>query len=101
MKLTLSVSVIAASAALMLSAPVFAGPPTKPAPAKKVPFVCPVTGEKIDDISKASSKTVYKGKTYYFCCAGCDTTFLKNPAKYVKAEPAKPAKGGKMAPKKG
>ena len=92
---------VAVTAALLVSAPVFAGPPAKPAPAKKVGFMCPVTKEKVDDISKASSKTVYKGKTYYFCCAGCETTFAKNPAKYIAAEPAKPAKGGKMAPKKG
>ena len=46
---------------------------------------CPVTGEKIADPAKApGGKSVYKGKTYYFCCAGCKPKFDKNPAKYVK-----------------
>lgn len=44
---------------------------------------CPVMGSKIDP-AKAYSKTVYKGKTYYFCCAGCPDEFKKNPAKYLK-----------------
>ncbi len=44
--------------------------------------VCPVTGEKF----KVSTETVavdYKGKTYFFCCPGCDKTFLKTPEKYA------------------
>jgi len=44
---------------------------------------CPVTGSKIDP-AKAYAKTVYKGKTYYFCCAGCPEEFKKNPVKYVR-----------------
>ena len=44
---------------------------------------CPVTGTMIDP-AKAYSKTVYKGKTYYFCCAGCPEEFKKNPGKYAK-----------------
>lgn len=44
---------------------------------------CPVTGEKIAK-DKAYSKVEYKGKTYYFCCAGCPEKFMKNPEKYVK-----------------
>ncbi len=97
----------AAALAAFTIVPVLAGPPaTAPAkPAtKKTPFVCPVTGEKVDDISKADGKSVYKGKTYMFCCAGCKPTFDKNPAKYAaKAEPVKvapAAKGAKPASKK-
>ena len=26
----------------------------------------------------------YKGKTYYFCCAGCPEQFDKDPEKYLK-----------------
>ena len=26
----------------------------------------------------------YKGKTYYFCSAGCKATFDRNPAKFAK-----------------
>ena len=28
-------------------------------------------------------KSVYKGKTYYFCCPGCKPQFDKNPEKYI------------------
>ena len=75
--------------------------PAKPAPkavAKAAPVVCAVTGEAIPDV-KTAGKSVYKGKTYYFCCAGCKPMFDKNPAKYAKVETLKaPAKS--VAPKK-
>jgi YHS domain-containing protein len=29
-------------------------------------------------------KSVYKGKTYYFCAPGCKITFEENPEKYPK-----------------
>jgi len=48
-------------------------------------FVCPVMGTHVDDVAKAAGKSVYKGKTYYFCCPQCKPKFDKNPAKYVKA----------------
>jgi len=47
---------------------------------------CPVTGEKIHK-GMAAGKTVYKGKTYYFCCAGCPEKFKNNPEKYLKSKP--------------
>ena len=28
--------------------------------------------------------TDHQGKRIYFCCAGCDSTFLENPDKYLK-----------------
>lgn len=57
----------------------------KPAPAKKiVSAVCPVMKSKIPDITKAAGKSVYKGKTYSFCCAGCKPMFDKNPEKYIR-----------------
>ena len=28
--------------------------------------------------------TDYHGKRVYFCCAGCDSTFLEDPEKYLK-----------------
>lgn len=50
--------------------------------------VCPVLGTKIADVTKAAGKSVYKGKTYYFCCKDCKTKFDKDPAKYQsKAKP--------------
>jgi Cu+-exporting ATPase len=58
--------------------------PAKPSVQKKVvSAVCPVMGNKIPDITKAAGKSVYKGKTYYFCCAGCKPEFDKNPEKYI------------------
>ena len=59
--------------------------PAKPAAHKKVvSAVCPVMGTKIPDVSKAAGKSVYKGKTYYFCCPACKPLFDKNPEKYIK-----------------
>ena len=43
----------------------------------------PVCGMNIDE-TKAST-VQHGGKTYYFCSAGCKTTFEKAPAKYAKA----------------
>lgn len=51
---------------------------------KIVSAVCPVMGTKIPDVTKAAGKSVYKGKTYYFCCMGCKPAFDKNPEKYIK-----------------
>ena len=42
---------------------------------------CPVTGEKIDEQSKATYE--YKGKIYNFCCEGCISDFKKDPEKYI------------------
>jgi YHS domain-containing protein len=43
--------------------------------------VCPVKGNPIED----DTPTVeYDGKTYGFCCPGCDVKFAKNPEKYSK-----------------
>ena len=68
----------------------------KPKPSAKVaPPVCPVMGTKINNKDKSAGKSVYKGVTYYFCCAGCKPEFDKNPAKYVK-----PAGAAKKAPVK-
>ena len=61
--------------------------PTKPTvkqTAHVVSAVCPVMGTKIPDVTKAAGKSVYKGKTYYFCCRGCKPKFDANPAKYAK-----------------
>lgn len=63
-----------------------------PAP-KKVPTVaakpamlhCAVTGEEIASVKDASGSQEYNGKTYYFCCAGCEPMFRANPAKYAAA----------------
>jgi P-type Cu+ transporter len=35
-------------------------------------------------VSNNEPAAVYKGKTYYFCCAGCKAKFEKEPEKYAK-----------------
>ncbi len=42
----------------------------------------PVCGMMVDP--KTSRKSEYRGKTYYFCSAGCKADFDKDPEKYVK-----------------
>jgi YHS domain-containing protein len=53
--------------------------------AVKWPQTCPVSGSKIASVQDASGSSVYKGKTYYFCCPMCKPMFDKDPAKYVAA----------------
>lgn len=92
--------ILLAAAALTLTAGIASAGPGAKSPKKPaaVSAVCPVMNAKIANVSKASGKSVYKGKTYYFCCAGCKPAFDKNPAKFAKADtkpaPAKPAKKG-------
>ena len=38
------------------------------------------------DPKTAKLKSVYQGKTYYFCSPGCKTDFDKDPAKYAKPQ---------------
>ena len=42
----------------------------------------PVCRMQIDE-TKAAAKSVYKGKTYYFCAPICKTKFDANPQEYV------------------
>lgn len=44
--------------------------------------ICPVSGEKIDEKTKAAYE--YKGKIYNFCCPACIDEFKKDPEKYIK-----------------
>ena len=60
--------------------------------AKPINKTCPVEGGEVDP----EVTVVHKGKTIGFCCAGCDTEFKKEPAKYmakVDAELKEQAKG--------
>jgi YHS domain-containing protein len=60
-----------------------AAPEPGPAPASsRVTIRCPVSGADVTDAPEAL-RTEYKGKTYFFCCAGCKAEFEKNPEKYV------------------
>lgn len=38
------------------------------------------------DEEKAKYKTMYMGKTYYFCCAMCKEKFEENPNKYIQCK---------------
>ncbi len=64
--------------------------------AQKLPetATCPVMQREFKPDAKTVS-TTYKGKTYYFCCPGCDKKFAAAPDKYLAAGPAAAA-----APKK-
>ncbi|MFH1094225.1 MAG: YHS domain-containing protein [Candidatus Omnitrophota bacterium] len=44
--------------------------------------ICPVTGEKVDEKTKATYE--YQGKVYNFCCPVCIDEFKKDPDKYIK-----------------
>ena len=44
---------------------------------------CPVTGEDFT-VKDSTVQVTYNGKRYAFCCADCQPTFAKNPAKYAK-----------------
>ncbi|TRZ49884.1 YHS domain-containing protein [bacterium] len=44
--------------------------------------ICPVTGEEIDEKTKATYE--YEGKVYNFCCPVCIDEFKKDPDKYIK-----------------
>lgn len=47
---------------------------------EKAQTTCPVMGGKIDKKFFVD----HEGKRVYFCCGGCDGTFKKDPAKYLK-----------------
>lgn len=74
----LSLSIVGVSAAQTKK-------PTK-APTK---IKCAVMTKDEVDIAKATKDKMYadyKGRRYYFCCAGCPGAFKANPAKYAKNE---------------
>lgn len=43
---------------------------------------CPVSGEEFV-VTEGSPKLEYQGRTYYFCCPGCDKRFGAEPKKYL------------------
>ncbi len=43
-----------------------------------------VCGMEVDP-KTAPAKSIYQGKTYYFCSPGCKQDFDKDPQKYIKA----------------
>jgi YHS domain-containing protein len=70
----------------LAAATVFASP-TKVKATKVKPMHCAVQTEDVVDVTKATANHMYadyKGRRYFFCCAGCPDAFKKNPAKYAK-----------------
>jgi Cu+-exporting ATPase len=47
----------------------------------------PVCGMDVDPVT-AKFRHEYKGKTYYFCCGGCQQKFATTPETYLAARPA-------------
>jgi len=47
----------------------------------------PVCGMTVDP-ARARHRADHAGRTYYFCCAGCRTKFIADPAKYLRPAPA-------------
>lgn len=41
----------------------------------------------------STTRTTYKGKTYYFCCPGCDKKFAADPESYLGGDEAPAAEG--------
>jgi P-type Cu+ transporter len=49
--------------------------------------VDPVCGMFVDP-QKARGQAEYKGKTYYFCCPGCQTKFKADPERHLQPKPS-------------
>ncbi|MFO1184550.1 MAG: heavy metal translocating P-type ATPase [Bauldia sp.] len=59
--------------------------PAGPAPGLERDPVCSMWVD-----PKTAGHAEHNGKTYYFCCDGCRTSFLADPGKYLKAEASPP-----------
>lgn len=47
-----------------------------------------VCGMDVDE-KTVKHKTIYQGKTYYFCASGCKISFEEDPEKYIGASSKK------------
>jgi YHS domain-containing protein len=63
---------------------------TSPKPLEPSVIIAPAAGSAVDpvcgmsvDIATAELRTEHAGKSYYFCCAGCQHAFEKAPEKYL------------------
>lgn len=102
MKKLVLISVLAVSAVASFAQE--KGAPKKPA--DKTEFHCSVMSKDKVDVEKATKDGLfadYKGRRYFFCCAGCPATFKKDPEKYAKlnAKNSIPTPSAKKANKKG
>jgi YHS domain-containing protein len=78
--LILALTLTAFAAVSLWAADTKAPAEAKPAPQATTQTKCPVLA---GDINKEVFAD-YKGKRIYFCCAGCDAQFKKDPEKYMK-----------------
>ena len=86
-------------AMLVLATAAFAGP----GKGAKTEVKCAVMKEHSVNVKDATSKKMfadYKGRRYFFCCAGCPDAFKKEPAKSAKADSFPVPKAEKMKPAK-
>ena len=79
---------------LVFSALVTLASPTAGAPTNTI---CPVLGNAVTPGKSAIVKV--KGHEYYICCAGCDTTLVKDPDKYLDKDGTPKNAKSKAAPK--
>jgi YHS domain-containing protein len=88
--------IVLAGAALVIAPAALALPDKKTAAPTELN--CPVMTASKVNIKDATSKKMfadYKGRRYFFCCAGCPPAFKADPAKYAKAASIATPKAGK------
>jgi len=90
--------------ALAVSGMAIAQTPKMPAAKAPTSIKCAVMPDDMVNIAQATKSKKYadyKGRRYFFCCAGCPEKFAANPAKYAKAAsiPSPVAKKMKMGKK--
>jgi len=71
--------------ALLLSMTVFVSASETKTEKAKAQTNCPIRGGAIDKVSFSD----YKSQRIYYCCQGCDKTFLKAPDEYISEMNAK------------
>ena len=75
-------------AALSIVGTAYAGGQTPAKTKTPTTIACAVqTGNKVNIAKATASKMFadYKGRRYFFCCAGCPDAFKADPAKYAKS----------------
>ena len=77
-----SVTTAAAPAAPAVHAAVVGDDASVPRLAVGTKAKCAVTGEEFT-VTGSTLQVTYDNKRYAFCCADCQPTFAKNPAKYA------------------
>ena len=82
---------------LAVSAFAQAKPKAPAAPKELACAVMPSHKVNIADATKTKMFSDYKGRRYFFCCAGCPAAFKATPTKYAKKELSIPTPKAKKA----